>query len=150
METRRILFENEYIELYDEQYNEDVIATIHNKTDKDIVIKFGNYSTYIFELDDMEIGADGWQDLFSDGDSHKMFVLLVKGCFKVEIVEHKNELKDMQAFNEEIVRIVKKAINDNAFVCAEREFIFICDNEFDHIAEDVADNVCKLIAKGGN
>ena len=54
----------------------------------------------------------------------------------------------MQAFNEEIVQIVKKAINDNAFVCAEREFIFICDNEFDHIAEEVADNVCKLLAKG--
>lgn len=147
METRRILFENEYIELYDEQYNEDVIATIHNKTDKDIVIKFGNYSTYIFELDDMEIGADDWQDLFSDCDSHKMFVLLVKGCFKVEIVERKNELEEL---NEEILLIVKNTIKNSLYVCEKREMAIIDSSDFDYIAEEIAEEVCKLIAKGGN
>lgn len=145
METRKILFENEYIKLYDEQCTEDIIASIHNKTDKDIVIKFGNNG-----IDDIKLKADSWQDLFDDVEDFTALALLVKSCFTVEIVERKNELKDMQAFNEEIVQIVKKAINDYAFVCAEREFVFMFDNEFDHIAEDVADNVCKLIAKGGN
>lgn len=145
MELNKILFEDNNIEVVDEQLAIGVIASIHNKTDKDIVIKFGGY-----DIENIQIGAEDWQDLFDDFEDFKALALLVKGRFMVEIVEHKNELKDMQAFNEEIVQIVKKAINDNAFVCAERELVFMFGNEFDHIAEDVADNVCKLIAKGGN
>lgn len=143
MELNKTLFEDNNIKVVDEQLAIEVIAGIHNKTDKDIIIKFGNNG-----IDDIKLEADSWQDLFDEFEDFKALALLVKGCFTVEIVERKNELKDMQVFNEEIVRIVKKAINDNAFVCGERELVFMFSNEFDHIAEDVADNVCKLIAKG--
>lgn len=143
MEIYKTLFEDDNIKVVDEQFVTSCIALIRNKTDKDIVIKFDGY-----DIENIQIKAKYFTDLVNDFNNFKALALLVKGCFKVDIVERKNELKDMQAFNEEIVKIVKKAINDNAFVCGEREMVFMFGNEFDHIAEDVADNVCKLIAKG--
>lgn len=139
METRRILFENEYIELYDEQCTEDIIASIHNKTDKDISIKFGNNG-----IDDIKLKADSWQDLFDDFEDFTALALLVKSCFTVEIVEHKNDLEEL---NEEILLIVKNTIKNSLYVCEEREIAIIDSNDFDYIAEEVAEQVCKLIAK---
>lgn len=142
MDTQRILFENEYIKLYDELYTEDVIATIHNKTDKNIIIKFGNNG-----IDDIELEADSWQDLFDDFEDFKALALLVKGCFTVEIVEHKNELEKL---NEEILLIAKNAIKNSLYVCEKREIAIIDSSDFDYIAEEIAEQVCNLIAKGAN
>lgn len=139
METRRVLFENEYIELYDEQCTEDIIASIHNKTDKDIVIKFGNNG-----IDDIKLKADSWQDLFDDFEDFTALALLVKSCFTVEIVEHKNDLEEL---NEEILLIVKNTIKNSLYVCEKREMAIIDSSDFDYIAEEIAEEVCKLIAK---
>lgn len=83
MELNKTLFEDNNIEVVDEQFVAGCIASIHNKTDKDIEIKFGAYN-----IESIQIKAEEWQDLFDDAEDFKALALLVKGCFTVEIVEY--------------------------------------------------------------
>ena len=146
----KILFENDIIEVFDtgtDWQNIDCIARIYNKTTNDITIQFYCFDHDNFELDDIVIIANGFYNLFADCTHYKMLALLVKGCFTVEIVEHDI---DLEALNEEILWIVKCAVNNNATTKFDTDCIEINSNQLDHIAEEVAEEVCKLIAKGGN
>ena len=56
----------------------------------------------------------------------------------------------LEALNEAILLIVKNTIKNSLYVCEKREMAIIDSSDFDYIAEEVAEEVCKLIAKGEN